>query len=477
MFVPLRLHSVYSRGKGSVTLEEAAEWAGRQRLPAAALADVGNIYGWGKWKRGGAGGRIQAHLRLRARVRRPAVRLPGQGACGLLEPDGDLQPQGDPRCLRAHRDLHPRAGGGKRGERSRDAGRAPWESRAGRPLPRGGFLEFPPHLGICPRFLSPACCPSSGPTPSSTSPAPSAWSSSTPSRRRSPTRRNGPAPGPDEALRTAPGGAGPAPLRRRREGRPGPDGRSRREVRVRLRERRPQPPGRPLPRTLREVVMERLAAAKDLAWKERQRARRELARRSSNPASARTSSPSTTSSSSPAAAASSTTCKGSGASSFLAWLLGLSHVRPPGVRSLFRALPQPRPARPARHRHRFRLPAPRRGPEVRSRTLRRRQDRRGLRLQPEELRRPVRALRDAPGVRPAARGVAGPVRKRVPYFAEPSSCSGWPPGAGPPRRLEARRRAPGRLPRDLAPCRRRHPDPGAGRAVSAPRDFGQGPAA
>ncbi|MBE3112418.1 MAG: PHP domain-containing protein, partial [Acidobacteria bacterium] len=51
MFVPLRLHSVYSRGKGSVTLEEAAEWAGRQRLPAAALADVGNIYGWGKWKR------------------------------------------------------------------------------------------------------------------------------------------------------------------------------------------------------------------------------------------------------------------------------------------------------------------------------------------------------------------------------------------------------------------------------------------
>ncbi|MCX6571359.1 MAG: PHP domain-containing protein [Candidatus Aminicenantes bacterium] len=57
MFVPLRLHSVYSRGKGSVTLEEAAEWAGRQRLPAAALADVGNIYGWGKWKRvAGTGG-------------------------------------------------------------------------------------------------------------------------------------------------------------------------------------------------------------------------------------------------------------------------------------------------------------------------------------------------------------------------------------------------------------------------------------
>ena len=51
MFVPLRLHSVYSRGKGSVTLEEAAGWAAGKRLPAAAIADVGNIYGWGKWKR------------------------------------------------------------------------------------------------------------------------------------------------------------------------------------------------------------------------------------------------------------------------------------------------------------------------------------------------------------------------------------------------------------------------------------------
>jgi len=51
MFVPLRIHSVYSRGKGSVTLEEAAGWAAGTRLPAAALADFGNIYGWGKWKR------------------------------------------------------------------------------------------------------------------------------------------------------------------------------------------------------------------------------------------------------------------------------------------------------------------------------------------------------------------------------------------------------------------------------------------
>jgi DNA polymerase-3 subunit alpha/error-prone DNA polymerase len=51
MFVPLRIHSVYSRGRGSVTLEETSGWAAAQRLPAAGLADIGNIYGWGKWKR------------------------------------------------------------------------------------------------------------------------------------------------------------------------------------------------------------------------------------------------------------------------------------------------------------------------------------------------------------------------------------------------------------------------------------------
>src|SRR5512136_1454144 len=57
MFVPLRIHSVYSRGKGSVTLEEAAGWVGGKGLPAAALADAGNICGWDKWKRiGPAGG-------------------------------------------------------------------------------------------------------------------------------------------------------------------------------------------------------------------------------------------------------------------------------------------------------------------------------------------------------------------------------------------------------------------------------------
>ncbi len=51
MFVPLRLHSVYSRGKGSITLEEVAAWVARKRLPAAAIADIENLYGWARWKR------------------------------------------------------------------------------------------------------------------------------------------------------------------------------------------------------------------------------------------------------------------------------------------------------------------------------------------------------------------------------------------------------------------------------------------
>jgi len=51
MFIPLRLHSVYSRGKGSATLEEVSAWVSRKGLGAAALTDIGNLYGWAKWKR------------------------------------------------------------------------------------------------------------------------------------------------------------------------------------------------------------------------------------------------------------------------------------------------------------------------------------------------------------------------------------------------------------------------------------------
>ncbi len=51
MHVPLRVHSVYSKGKGSITLKELSSWVCRRRPPCAALTDVGNLYGWGEWKR------------------------------------------------------------------------------------------------------------------------------------------------------------------------------------------------------------------------------------------------------------------------------------------------------------------------------------------------------------------------------------------------------------------------------------------
>lgn len=51
MYVPLRVHSVYSKGRGSLTLPELTGWVRRMKLPAAALTDLGNIYGWAGWKR------------------------------------------------------------------------------------------------------------------------------------------------------------------------------------------------------------------------------------------------------------------------------------------------------------------------------------------------------------------------------------------------------------------------------------------
>ena len=51
MFIPLRVHSVYSKGRGGATLEELASWASQRKLPCAALADIENLHGWGRWKR------------------------------------------------------------------------------------------------------------------------------------------------------------------------------------------------------------------------------------------------------------------------------------------------------------------------------------------------------------------------------------------------------------------------------------------
>lgn len=51
MFIPLRVHSVYSRGKGGATLEELASWAVQKRISQMALSDIEKFYGWAKWKR------------------------------------------------------------------------------------------------------------------------------------------------------------------------------------------------------------------------------------------------------------------------------------------------------------------------------------------------------------------------------------------------------------------------------------------
>jgi len=51
MYIPLRIHSVYSKGKGAATLEELASWLALRKYPRAALTDLGNLYGWGRWRR------------------------------------------------------------------------------------------------------------------------------------------------------------------------------------------------------------------------------------------------------------------------------------------------------------------------------------------------------------------------------------------------------------------------------------------
>lgn len=50
-YIPLRIHSVYSKGRSGATLAEIASWVIRRKPACAALTDTGNLYGWAKWKR------------------------------------------------------------------------------------------------------------------------------------------------------------------------------------------------------------------------------------------------------------------------------------------------------------------------------------------------------------------------------------------------------------------------------------------
>jgi len=45
MFIPLRVHSVYSKGKGGMTLYELASSTRKGKIPFAALTAIENLYG------------------------------------------------------------------------------------------------------------------------------------------------------------------------------------------------------------------------------------------------------------------------------------------------------------------------------------------------------------------------------------------------------------------------------------------------
>jgi DNA polymerase-3 subunit alpha len=324
MFVPLRLHSVYSRGKGSVTLEEAAGWAAGTRLPAAALADIGNIYGWGKWKRVAPaagfkplygcelerGGRrfvflvkaSEGYSNLMEIFNRREVR-DASGLVVIYIPDargseGEAATIADLREKVGPGDLYIGVEFGNFRRILEDGGHAP----AGLPVVWANPLKY---LTSPERLILLHAIETKVPYP--------------PERDRLLGRMRLFGPG-QEALAL------------RRFGEAAKDALARtfdvaEKCAFAFEDVVPNLPADLFPRGFREVVLERLAAAKDLTWKERQRARRELAaieqsgfgpyflvvhdivefacRRGILH-----------------------NLRGSGASSFLGWLLGLSHVNP-----------------------------------------------------------------------------------------------------------------------------------------------------
>ncbi len=363
MFVPLRVHSTFSRGLGGATLEELAAWAAGRRTGAMALSDIGNVYGWAKWKRAAAAAGFAPVYGCEVEVEgRPYLFLvrstPGYanlmeilnrrriGEAGLLEGLITIFFRHPIRPIRGSgaklRGMTPRPQ--SEDVRSDDVpnewtngeeGGGPDLPRPGRKAEvRGGGGRRSASAPTGPSSAGPAswpgetACRSSGPTRSSTSARPSGWSCCAPSSARFPIRPSGPGWADARPLRPRPGGPGPAQVRRRRRPKPStPPGsvagsvpspsrvscrRSRRDI---------------FPAGLREVVLALLHARRDLGWGERERALRELAviegsgfapyfqivhdvvdfaRRNGILHN----------------------LKGSGASSYLGWLLGLSHVNP-----------------------------------------------------------------------------------------------------------------------------------------------------
>ena len=339
MFVPLRIHSVFSRGRGSVTLEEAAGWAARGGLPAAALADAGNIYGWAKWKRlaAAAGFKPIFGCELERGGRRFVFLVKsreGYGnlmeifngreirdAAGLIViyvPDkaGDMSRRDVPPPERGRGDASEDARGGAEG------GMLPKEARGGS---EGGggrageaamladlrervapgdlylgadFANFRRISGTCSNFQeireSKGHVPISSKlehVPDSLADLPVVWANPV-KYLTSPERlilvhaieKKVPYPPERDRLLGRAGLFGPAQeaaaLRRFGDAAKGPLARTleiAEKCEFAFDDIVPNLPADVFPRTLRDVVMDRLTAAGDLTWKERQRARRELA--------------------------------------------------------------------------------------------------------------------------------------------------------------------------------------------------------
>jgi DNA polymerase-3 subunit alpha len=356
MFIPLRIHSVYSRGRGSVTLEEALGWIGQRRLPAAALADIGNLYGWSKWKRAaGPGGfkplfgceldlagrrfvflarRREGYANLVEVFNRREIRDPS-GLVVIYVPEGRPPKRGGPPG-----DPPPSGAAGVW------VGEAAMLAELREKVPPGDlylgadFSNFGPAMSLA--SGNGECGPVSEICPPSRPKGlPVVWAGAlkylaNPERLvllRSIEEKIPYPPERDRLLsRLGIFGPGQEALALRRFGDAARDALARtfevaEKCEFAFDDIVPNLPADLFPRTLREVVMDRLKEARGLSWRERQRARRELAavegsgfgpyflvvhdivefaRRRGILHNLR----------------------GSGASSFLAYLLGVSHVNP-----------------------------------------------------------------------------------------------------------------------------------------------------
>jgi len=364
MFVPLRLHSVYSRGKGSVTLEEAAGWAAGRRLPAAALTDVGNIYGWGKWKRIAPAGGFKPIFgcELECGGRRFVFLVKThEGYSNLMEIFNRREVRDASGLIAIYipgREEGRRTSEAKNGDLSlglvspSESEGGSWASEAamlaelrekfapGDLYLGADFANFQRISGACNPFEESGTCPQKS-VPDSLAGLPVVWANPI-KYLRSPERlvllhaieQKVPYPPERDRLLGKIKIFGPdqEALALRRFGDAVKDALARTaEVAEKcefvFENVIPNLPADLFPRTLREVVTERLTAAANLTWKERQRARRELtaveqsgfgpyflavndivefARRRGILHNLR----------------------GSGASCFLGWLLGISHVSP-----------------------------------------------------------------------------------------------------------------------------------------------------